>query len=74
MLPKLLKFIPAKNTYVHVNLNSVEYINVTCLTQSLYKGLYHMNDIKKPSTPFIPSFLILLPLNYSISNSYSKFI
>lgn len=47
MLPKLIKFIPAKNTYVHVNLNSVEYINVTCLTQSLYKGLYHMNDIKK---------------------------
>lgn len=74
MLPKLLKFIPAKNTYVHVNLNSMECINVTCLTQSLYTGLYHMNDIKKPSTPFIPSFLILLPLNYSISNSYSKFI
>lgn len=74
MLPKLLKFIPAKNTYVHVNLNSMECINVTCLTQSLYTGLYHMNDIKKTSTPFIPSFLILLSLNYSISNSYSKFI
>lgn len=47
MLPKLLKFIPAKNTYVHVNLNSMECINVTCLTQSLYTGLYNMNDIKK---------------------------